>query len=103
MASGSNSETGPTSKPCSSHRSCAYPVRLLPRSSGGSAIAASRYAELPEDLSYEDMLFVKQLRAAQIVELDSAEAAVLQRGSACSGDRRQARRRAHAGSPGGAG
>ena len=30
-------------------------------------------AELPEDVSYEDMLFIKQLQAAQIVELDSAK------------------------------
>lgn len=29
--------------------------------------------ELPEDVSYEDMLFVKQLQVAQIVELDSAK------------------------------
>lgn len=29
--------------------------------------------DLPEDVSYEDMLFIKQLQAAQIVELDSAK------------------------------
>jgi len=29
--------------------------------------------ELPDHLSYEDMLFIKQLQAAQIVELDSAK------------------------------
>jgi hypothetical protein len=29
--------------------------------------------ELPEDVSYQDMLFIKQLQAARIVELDSAK------------------------------
>jgi hypothetical protein len=29
--------------------------------------------ELPEEVSYQDMLFIKQLQAAQIVELDSAK------------------------------
>jgi hypothetical protein len=29
--------------------------------------------ELPDDVSYEDMLFIKQLRAARIVELESAK------------------------------
>ncbi len=35
--------------------------------------AAQPIEELPEDVSYEDMLFIKQLQAAHIVELDSAK------------------------------
>jgi hypothetical protein len=35
--------------------------------------APPRVREVPEDVSYDDMLFVKQLQAAQIVELESAK------------------------------
>jgi hypothetical protein len=39
----------------------------------GAELSPPPVHELPEDLSYEDMLFIKQLQAAQIVELDSAK------------------------------